>query len=306
MILDGDASVIDALRDKKKLMNEGSDHSHMRLLLIIDGGLMKGVYGVGAAMALQELGFSHVFSDVVGVSSGAPTAAYFLAEDTKRGSTIIVEEVASKKFFNMWRIFNQGDTRFLINVLKGSTGKKLDAERVLKHKTKLHVGVSHYKTAKPTLINPQTDVELYNALHASFSMPGVSVEKVYVRGERYVDGGFTKPHIIKEAVESINATHILLITNQDKGVSTVPRLERFINTLFFRFRMSRALLSAARHRREERLRTLKEYKESLETPMAIIWGDGSIGSFERASEKVNETIIKSRVWWYELLRNKAS
>lgn len=305
MILEGDASVIDALRDKKKLMAEGGDHSHMRLLLIIDGGLMKGVYGVGAAMALQELGFSHVFSDVVGVSSGAPTAAYFLAEDTKRGSTILVEEVASKKFINMWRIFNQSDTRFLINVLKGSTGKRLNSEKVLRHATKLHLGVSHYKTAKPALITPQTDEELYGALHASFSMPGVSIEKVYVKGERYVDGGFTKPHIIKEAIDSIDATHILLITNQDKGVSTLPFFERLLNTLFYRFRMSRALLSTARQRREERLRTLEHYKESLETPMAIVWGDGSIGSFERASEKVNETIMKSRAWWYELLEKRA-
>ncbi len=79
MILEGDNSVIDAIKEKKRLMDAGEAHEHIKPLLIIDGGLMKGVYGTGAVMAIHELEFTQAFTGVVGMSSGAVAVAYLLS-----------------------------------------------------------------------------------------------------------------------------------------------------------------------------------------------------------------------------------
>ena len=72
MIFEGDKSVIAVIKEKKRLMEEGEPHEHLRPLLFIDGGLMKGAYGIGASLALEELGLDHVFSYVV------PNGAYYI------------------------------------------------------------------------------------------------------------------------------------------------------------------------------------------------------------------------------------
>ena len=87
MIFEGDSSVIEAIKEKKRLRDSGQPHAHIKPMLFIDGGLMKGAYGVGAGLAMEELGYFDVFTSAVGVSSGAPSAAYFIAGDTKRGAS---------------------------------------------------------------------------------------------------------------------------------------------------------------------------------------------------------------------------
>ena len=112
MIFEGDNSVIEAIKEKKRLMKAGEAHEHIKPLLFYDGGLMKGAYGVGAGLAMEELGLNHAFTSVVGVSSGAPSAAYFISGDTKRGASLVWEECCSRRFINVWRFWNQVDTFF--------------------------------------------------------------------------------------------------------------------------------------------------------------------------------------------------
>ncbi len=85
MILEGDHSVIEAIKEKKRLSEEDKPHDHIKPLLIIDGGLMKGVYGVGACLALEELGYVDSFTSFGGVSSGAATIAYLLSGNGEVG-----------------------------------------------------------------------------------------------------------------------------------------------------------------------------------------------------------------------------
>lgn len=77
MILEGDTSVIKAIKEKKRLLDTDAPHEHIRPLLVICGGLMRGVYGGGAVTALSDQGYGEVFDDIIGLSTGAPTAAYF-------------------------------------------------------------------------------------------------------------------------------------------------------------------------------------------------------------------------------------
>lgn len=301
MIFEGDTGVIDAIKEKKRLMDAGAPHGHIKPMLFIDGGLMKGVYGAGAVVALEELGYTDVFTDVVGVSSGAPTAAYFVAHQAKRGVTIYSEEACTRKFINPWRIWNQVDTFYFAATLRGVTGKGLGTQRIFASPATLHIAVADFETGKPELLQPDTDDGVFSAIQASVLMPNISSDKVRIDDIRYVDGGFTRPHALKKALEEIEATQVLVIANQNKTITALPKLERFLNNTLYRHRMPKLLRFAAHERKRERMKVIQEMENGQHMPYALIWGDHSITSMERKPKKVQEVIEKSRLWWRELL-----
>jgi len=224
MIFEGDRGVISAIKEKKRLMEAGEEHGHIKPLLVIDGGLMKGAYGVGGALALQEFGLTEAFDNVVGISSGAPTAAYFVADDVSSGSSIIWEYCCSKKFLNMWRFWNQVDTDYFMSALKDSTKYRLQTDKILRARPKLHIGVANFQTGKPSLLQPATEPGLFDSIQASILMPNVSNDIVHINDIRYVDGGFTNPHVLTCVLGHMEVTHMLMITNQDHIDQLIPNL----------------------------------------------------------------------------------
>lgn len=304
MIFEGDTGVIAAIKEKKQLMESGAEHAHIRPLLFIDGGLMKGVYGAGAVLALEELGYTDVFDDVVGVSSGAPTAGYFLAHQARLGVTLYSEEACDRKFINPWRLWNQVDTFYFAGALRGVTNKGLQASRVLASRSTIYIAVADFKTGAPELLNPTTDEELFTAIQASVLMPNISSDVVKFKDIRYVDGGFTRPHALKKALEEIDATHVLVIANQNKTITTLPKLERFLNNTLYRHRMPKLLRFAAHERKRERMKVVAEMENGLHIPYALIWGDHSITSMERKPDVVKKVIEKSRAWWLALMNDE--
>lgn len=303
MIFEGDQSVIEAIKEKKRLKDAGAPHAHIKPLLVIDGGLMKGAYGVGAGLALEESGYSTAFSNVVGISSGAPSAAYLVAGEVYIGAGLVWDECCSKAFINKWRVWNQVNTNHLIDAVRGATGKGLDTEKVFAAPTELYIGVSNFSTGEPSLLKPQDGEGLFQAIQASILMPNVSTDKVTIDDIRYVDGGFTRPHILKKAIDEIEATHVLVITNQDYTATTIPRLERFLNHTLFRWRMPKPLRFAAHERRKERMKAIAYLEKEYGKPYALVWGDHSIKSTEQDPYKVRAVIEKSRTWWKELLQD---
>jgi len=196
MICDGTQEVFSALKEKRRLMQEQLPHEHIQPLLVFGGGLMKGAYGAGAAIALEELGYTDVFSSVVGISSGAPTAAHFIAGTAHKGALVITEECCTRRFANPWRFWNQVDTEYFMDIMRNDEVKRIEAPVVLAKKTKLHFGVSQYKTGEPKLLEPKDEDTFFKAMHASLTMQNVSRHKTFIDGVQYADGGFTKPHIL--------------------------------------------------------------------------------------------------------------
>jgi len=307
MIFEGDKSVIDAIKEKKRLMDAGEEHDHIKPLLFVDGGLMKGAYGVGGELALEELGYTDVFDNIVGISSGAPSAAYFVSGTVGLGASLIWEECCDKKFLNVWRFWNQVNTDYFISALRKGGKKALDSDKVFSARTTLHIGVANFKNGEPKLIQPKTSDELYKSIQASILMPNVSNDKVHFDDIRYVDGGFTKPHVLELVFENIEATHILVMTNQnhlDQFVPSLPWLERFLNHTLFRLRMPKALRFAAHERWRERVKAIEKMKKNHMVPSALVWGDRSIRSMEQDPEVVKRVIEKSRLWWHDLFVNE--
>ena len=59
---------------------------------------MTGIFGAGAATALQKANIYPRVDSVYGISSGAHNAAYFLSKDTLKGSSIYHEDLIDGKF----------------------------------------------------------------------------------------------------------------------------------------------------------------------------------------------------------------
>lgn len=305
MLLEGDIHVLDTLKEKKRLLAAGEPHEHIRPLLIIDGGLMKGVYGVGAGLAMSELGYRDVFTSYGGVSSGAATVAYLLSGNGAAGQRIMYEECCSRAFLSFRRFWNMLEPRVFEAALRADDAKGLDAAAVLARRDDLYIGIGKHTTGEPVLFQPQNADELYLALRASISMPGTTRTKTFLRGVRYSDGASTFPLAVEEMIYSIDATHILYITNQDKHTKKIPVLEHFINNTLFRFRMPRPLRAAASLRWETRHALVQRVFEEKPKPILLAWGDGSIQSFEQDPTKVKTIIDRSRQWWLDLLGSAA-
>lgn len=300
MILEGDSEVIQAIKEKKRLMDEGKSHDHIQPLLIIDGGLMKGTYGTGAVLAIDELGFTKTFKSVVGISSGAVAASYLLSANIIDGS-VMYEEACSKEFRPRFNLTNVINVHFFERVLAGDTGKGLLFDKIFSHAVKLYIGVSEYATGKPVLISPTNPEDLLRSVRASISIPGSVSLPSHINGIRYVDGAASRPHILEHIVTSLEATHILIITNQDKGTKHISWLEHFMNSTLFRYRMSASLRIATNWRREARHQFVEKILSSSAKPTLLVWGNNSIGSRESNPVIVKGVVEKSKAWWLQLL-----
>lgn len=303
MILEGDTSVITAIKLKKRLMDLGEPHDHLKILCICDGGLMKGAYSVGVGLALEELGYTNVFTDFVGVSSGAVSSAYYLGGNTHEGGKLIYEECCSRRFLNPWHFWAPADIQYIVDVMKGLTGKAVRFNKVFTSPTKLHIGVSDFKTARPKLITPQNTEELLDSIRASILLPSVARGYAYLNGRRYFDGGVAYPHIIDEAVSTIEFTHVLILTSQNYKEENVSRFETFVCSTIFRQRMSKMGLLAFINRRKARREALDKLMSRNDVSSLLVWGDGTISGTERDGSKVKAVVELSKKWWLEVMAN---
>lgn len=299
MIFDGEYSVIKAIKEKQQLIKAGLPHEHIRPLLIQGGGLMRGAYGVGAAIALAELGFTKVFTNLVGISSGAPILAHFAAGTAKEGLAVFIEDCTDPRFVNPWRFWNQVDTHRLMDIIQNHPQKRVDEQKVFQNPAQLYFGVAEYETALPKLINPDSKELFFKSMHASLNMQNVSSHKVIIDGVQYVDGGFSTPHVINEAIRVLSPTHVLVITNNDRDFAPLSRMERLLNRTIFRFGINGVLVKSINTRREARNRAIEEAFSSG-IPTAVVWGDGSIGAMEKSADRIKTTVETSRRWWHDL------
>ncbi len=300
MIFKGDHSVIKAIQEKKLLMDAGKPHEHIRPLLLQGGGLMRGSYGTGAALALEERGYTNAFSYLVGVSSGAPIAAYFAAGTSGRALEVLRNDCLNSGLINAWRFWNQVDTKSIIKILREHETRKIDMVKAFENPAELFFGAAEYKTALPKLLHSTDEDSFFTSLHASINMQNVSPYRVFVDGVHYADGGFSNPHVIDLAIKELKPTHALIVTNNDLDFRQIAFVERLLNRTLFRLRLNGILTQAINARRETRDAAIAEAIAG-ETPTAVVWGDGSIGGVEQNADKIAATVEASRTWWHGLL-----
>jgi predicted patatin/cPLA2 family phospholipase len=234
-------------------------------------------------MALERFGLSEAFDVVVGVSTGAPTAAYFLSRQTAVGTSIYCEECTTARFFSFARFRMNAD--YLAEVFRSHPEKKLHQAAVLASRSEYFVGVTCAETGEGELLDAKaTKPDSVQAIRASIAIPALTPEPVIVNGKRYLDGGGALPFPAHKVIEEFKPTDVLVLANYPRKAKQ-GGVERFVGPLFFR-----SLTPAAREIFRTRHRRFAEGLAYLRAQghcsFAILWSDEEIGLFERSPKKL--------------------
>ncbi len=186
---------------------------------------MTGAYGAGAVTALEELGLSEAFDDVYTISAGFPNACYFLTKGTHHGTTIYYEDLCSKQFINMSRVWDVVNIDYGLDVIKNK--KPLDYKALSRINTNLYVRLLNMATGKPEYrnIKGKTPEELELIMHAAVSIPYLNPGAVSLEDGEYKDAGTITSDMIP-AIEDVmlsGATDILIIYNRAYQYEMVKR-----------------------------------------------------------------------------------
>jgi predicted patatin/cPLA2 family phospholipase len=201
---------------------------------------MTGARGAGALTALQELGLSDAFDSIYGTSAGFANACFFLAGDMHIGSSIYYEELCSKEFINLKRVWDIVDVDYVLDILKEN--KKLSYKKISTHHTDLYARLFNLvtKSTEYKKVNGLKAEEIERVMHAAISLPYLDPGSVDIQNIKYMDADAAKKKqefkAIKEEMENSDATDILVIYNyydqfeymRDAGLTDSDRIYQIV------------------------------------------------------------------------------
>ena len=292
MFFEGSLEVFSRLREKQRLLREGNPlHETIRPVLLILSGIMRGVYAGGQARVLQRHGYTDVFDAVVGVSTGAPVAGYFVAGHVHEGVTIYWNECSTSDFLSLRRLGKGGplmDTRYLANVFRGAarTFVRLNVEAITASRTALYTAVTCARTGLGSLLDAKRATpDVVEAIHASLAMPGLSAGPVTVNDTPYLDGAGAHPFPVEEVLK-LGANDVLVLANcpEHEGAQ---ESERLVSRLLFSS-LTEAAAGTFRSRHDRFRDGLAYLRKQARCTYGIIWTDGLLSGFERNPKRLEE------------------
>jgi len=215
--------VIEHLNNRKNKsvpVNDGR-----KIALVLFGGMMTGVRGTGALIALQELGLIDAFDEIYTISVGFVNGSYFLAKQVQLGASLSYEDLCSKKFINFFRFWKLVDVGYVVRVIKEV--KKLDVKTLLTSKTKLFAKLLNVKTKKHEYINIEDfDEQTYfSILKAATSIPYLNPGSVKIGDNYYMDSDLSHKELVEHLnyVLNSNATDILVVYSHYGQFKTIRK-----------------------------------------------------------------------------------
>lgn len=270
--------------------------------LIICSGTMRGVYGGGQVSALEERGLTNGFAGCVGVSTGAPTAAYFLAGQARLGTTIYTEECTRRDFIDPSRLMRGGhgaDLGFLADVFRGRIGsKRLAQEKLRASPTQFLVAVTEYENGRGRLFDAKAiEPDIVHGLVASAAIPGMYRTPVMLRGRRFVDGGLAMPFPVTQVLQ--RKPSCIVVFANCSATYEESFAKRCATWLMMRGKPSMLQRTTfARHAYfDDDLAMLR----SSGVPYLIVWTDDEIGSYTRNPAKLTAAAERSRLHLHHLM-----
>ncbi len=301
---EGDLDVLRRITAHAEAKRSGRDDGERPSLFVL-GGMLRGAYGAGSLLALDEAGLRNAFESALGISTGAPSLAYFLAGQPERVD-IYYEEGTNPNLFDYWGPFKGRhiiNTRFLADLLRGTFGKKkLDTGKMCESSTRLYVPLAEYETAKLHMCELHETKDPVEAIHAAISMPFFS-HPVDIDGTAYVDGGVTDPFPLQQMIEREHPTCILVLANSPRGwhYPWAYLVARFISRFFLP-----SVLSARMEKAFVSYHELFEELRKSNIPYLIIWGDTEVGAFTRVANVLESAIERAKLYTHELVRKAIS
>ncbi|MDB5194331.1 MAG: hypothetical protein JWN50_345 [Parcubacteria group bacterium] len=245
--------------------------------LILFGGTMTGARGAGAVTALEELCLNKAFDMIFTISAGFPNACYFLTGNTHQGASIYYEELCSKEFISMPRVWDIVDIDYGLNVIKNK--KPLDYEALSRTQTDLYVRLLNISTGKPEYRNVKgkTPEELELVMHAAVSLPYLNPGSVELEDGRFKDAGTMDSDMIPSVEDVLlsDATDILVIYNRpyqyehirSAGIFDSERLYRTVYRRRIFTRVHRSGDRKERHARHGQSRQIDIWRGRIDTAL---------------------------------------
>ncbi|WP_416899164.1 MAG: patatin-like phospholipase family protein [Minwuia sp.] len=213
----GGHPLLDLLQRRRET---GSRNDGAQITLAIEGGGMRGVVCGGMVAALESLGLTHAFDEVIGCSAGAIAGAYFIAGQAAFGTRIFYEEINNRRFIDKRRLWLRRpvvSVDFLLDDVCRNA-KRLDWQAVLDSETRLVCIAADIDRQQAARLEGFEDREaLFAALKASARIPGVAGPPVIIDGRRHVDGGVYENVPIVSARER-GASHVVALMTRPRGV----------------------------------------------------------------------------------------
>lgn len=293
MKFEGDRDVLRNLFRKRDYLAIGDGrHAQYRTLILVLSGALRGVYGGGQVIALEEAGLRQVFDVAVGISTGAPTLAYFLAGQSRMGATIYHDECTSTHFISRARLLRGVVTReyavdvdYLERVFTGAvSSKKLEIETLMRARTKYYIGATDGETGQARLFHPDSASSIVDAMKASLALPGLGHGNVQIEGRRYLDGALALPFPAEKVIKRFRPTDLLVLAN--RSAEYTERSVGFLSDMIFLRKYPDAVRKTLKDREAVFARELSFLRGQQESRVAILWGDQSVRTFESNKKKL--------------------
>ncbi|MDT0307008.1 patatin-like phospholipase family protein [Streptomyces sp. DSM 44917] len=210
-----DHPVLEALRNRRaKGHRPDAPADDLKIGLAVEGGGIRGVISAAMLCALEDTELITAFDGVYAASSGAINSAYFLNGDTWYPLSIYYDDLATRRFVDLRRLFRGQilDLDYAFEVI--DNGKPLDYDAVITSPTALHVAVTlvdELRTEAATDFTSRED--LRSALIASAWLPVALRGTAEFRGRRAVDGGVLTQHPYRLALDD-GCTHVLSLSTR--------------------------------------------------------------------------------------------
>ncbi|MFC1687836.1 patatin-like phospholipase family protein [Patescibacteria group bacterium] len=185
------------------------------ITLVLFGGVMAGITGAGAIVALSEMGFKNAFDRIYTYSAGFANASYLLTGETQKGISIYYENLVDNKFINPFRFWKIVDINYLLHVMRDV--KPLNVNAILSQRSQLFVGLKNITTNKIEFIDVHSisPQQYFKLLEASMSLPYLHPGSVMINNTPYEDIGGSDINIEKISLAH-NPTDLLVIYNLDE------------------------------------------------------------------------------------------
>ena len=220
------------------------------LIFVFLGGTMSGVFSAGVAKSLKDHKLYNRIHSFYTTSAGAHSAAFFLSDNIKEGSTIYCEEMISDKFILhkkckfLWtmflRTFNKNvkieklmNIDYLIDVEKNK--KKLNLSKISKAKINLFIRVFNIKTKKAEWLKGKTNI--LKKLKATSALLPFYPKTIKINKKEYSDGDTllkTIDPFLEDIINNNPDKKVFLVFNETKRnrINLNAIIINFIWTIF--------------------------------------------------------------------------
>lgn len=289
---------------KQRLLAAGDErHAEIRPVLIILSGTMRGAYGSGQIIALEEFGLADSFESVTGVSTGACTGGYLLGRQSLTGATIYCGECTTREFISYFPQPRVG-LEYIANVMRHGP-KRINQDRVRASRPDFYVAVTCARRGDGRLLDAKaTSPDIVHAIRASIAIPGLGGDPVRVGDDLYTDGAGACVFPVRAVIEQFQPTDILVFANAPPSLrdSWARQVVYRHITRAYPAAVQEAFCSIPERFKDE----LEHLRTSFSGNYGIIWSDGKTGSFEQNPTKLRATVARARKHLQGLLADASS